>query len=113
MGRDTATAALAGTASTKQELSALLIGDTFIEDRKIFDAGAAMLYEALEFLAGDDRPNVLAALGWARWMAGQGTEAMKFLDQALAIDPDHRLSHLQRRLFTSGKLPKSASTPDK
>ena len=113
MGRDTATAALAGTASTKQELSALLIGDTFIEDRKIFDAGAAMLYEALEFLAGDDCPNVLAALGWARWMAGQGTEAMKFLDQALAIDPEHRLSHLQRRLFTRGKIPKSASKRDK
>ena len=113
MGRDTATAALAGTASTEQELAELLMGDTLIADRKIFDAGAAMLYEALEFLAGDDRPNVLAALGWTRWMAGQGTEAMKFLDQALAIDPEHRLSHLQRRLFTSGKLPKSASTPDK
>ena len=73
---------------------------------------AAMLFEVLEFLAGA-RPNVLATLGWTRWMAGQGTEAMKFLDQALAIDPEHRLSHLQRRLFTSGKLPKSASTPDK
>ncbi|RBL98877.1 hypothetical protein C1H84_16685 [Glutamicibacter soli] len=89
------------------------MGDTLIADRKIFDAGAAMLYEALEFLAGEDRSNVLAALGWARWMAGQGTGAMKFLDQALALDPEHRLSHLQRRLFTSGKLPKSASTPDK
>lgn len=113
MGRDTATAALAGTPGTEQELAELLMGDTMIADRKIFDAGAAMLYEALEFLAGDDRPNVLAALGWTRWMAGQGTEAMKFLDQALAIDPEHRLSHLQQRLFTSGKLPKSASTPDK
>ena len=113
MGRDTATAALAGTPGTEQELAELLMGDTLIADRKIFEAGAAMLYEALEFLAGDDRPNVLAALGWTRWMVGQGTEAMKFLDQALAIDPEHRLSHLQRRLFTSGKLPKSASTPDK
>lgn len=47
---------------------------------------AAMNYESLEHLAGDDRPNVLAALGWTRWMAGQGAEAMKFLDQALAID---------------------------
>lgn len=60
---------------------ALLIGDTLIHDRNIFEAGAAVLYGMLELMAEDDRSRILATLAWTRWKAGQSTYLMKFVVQ--------------------------------
>ncbi|MET0872424.1 MAG: DUF4192 family protein [Paeniglutamicibacter terrestris] len=108
--RDLMFASLATTSDDNGTISAVLMGDTAPEDWEFFQAGADAVYSALEFIPEASRTDLLAGLGWTRWIDGKGSEAMKFLGLALETDPEHRLTTLLIAMINSGELPKSAST---
>ena len=108
--RDLMFASLATTSDDTETISAVLLGETPPEDWEFFQAGADALYTALEFIPESSRPDLLAGIGWTRWIDGKGSEAMKFLDLALESDPEHRLTTLLIKMINTGELPTSAST---
>lgn len=108
--RDTVFAALATTNNDMDSISAALMGEVAPDDWAFFKDGADAIYTALEYVPPEYRTDLLAGLGWTRWIEGKGSEAMKFLDLARGTDPTHRLTQLLTRLITNGHLPASATT---
>ena len=108
--RDLIFASLATTCDDMESISAALMGDVAPEDWDYFRDGADAIYTALEYIPPEYRTDLLAGLGWTRWIDGKGSEAMNFLDLARTTAPTHRLTELLTRLITSGHLPASATT---
>ncbi|MFJ6419041.1 DUF4192 family protein [Paeniglutamicibacter sp. NPDC091659] len=108
--RDLIFASLATSSDDMDSISAALMGETAPEDWDYFRDGADAIYTALEYIPPEHRTDLLAGLGWTRWIDGKGSEAMNFLDLARATDPGHRLTELLTRLISSGHLPASATT---
>lgn len=50
------------------------------------------------------RAPALSMLAWIQWARGRGGRSLKFLERALATDPDYRLALLLRRLVEHGEL---------
>lgn len=50
-------------------------------------------------------PPVLCLVAHIAWWTGDGTVAGVCLEQALAVDPDHRLAHLMMQLLSAGVRP--------
>lgn len=86
------------------------MGDIAPDGWDYFRDGADAIYTAREYTPLVYRSDPLAGLGWTRWIAGQGSEAMNFLDHTRATDPTHRLTALLSALVSSGRLPVSATT---
>lgn len=108
--RDLLFASLATTSDDAETISAVLMGEKAPEDWEFFLTGADAVYTALEFIPEASRTDLLAGVGWARWIDGKGSEALKFLALALVADPEHRLTTLLITLINTGELPRSAST---
>ncbi|EMQ96833.1 DUF4192 family protein [Paeniglutamicibacter gangotriensis] len=108
--RDLIFASLATTSDDMDTISAALMGDISPDDWEYFRDGADAIYTALEYIPLEYRTDLLAGLGWTRWIDGKGSEAMHFLDLARTTDPTHRLTELLTRLIISGRLPASATT---
>ncbi|MDV2982476.1 UNVERIFIED_CONTAM: DUF4192 family protein [Actinomycetes bacterium ARC8] len=108
MGRDMAVLALAGTATDKEGIADFLIGDRVVEDRKILEIGHEMLFEALAYIAGRARTNILCAVAWAHWTQGNSTEAMATLTEARELEPDHKLANQFVTLIARGKVAKTS-----
>lgn len=108
--RDLIFASLATTSDDMDTISAALMGDISPDDWEFFRDGADAIYTALEYIPPEYRTDLLAGLGWTRWIEGKGSEAMHFLDLARTTDPTHRLTELLTRLIISGRLPASATT---
>jgi hypothetical protein len=107
--RDLIFASLATTSEDLDAISAALMGDISPDDWEYFRDGADAIYTALEYIPPEYRTDLLAGLGWTRWIDGKGSEAMHFLDLARTTDPTHRLTELLTRLIASGRLPASAT----
>ncbi|GAA4378247.1 DUF4192 family protein [Paeniglutamicibacter cryotolerans] len=101
---------LATTEDEMDSIGAVLLGERAPDDWEFFTDGADAIYAALEYVPPQDRVDLLAGLGWTRWIQGKGTEAMNFLNLAQSTDPTHRLTVLLMRLITDGHLPVSAIT---
>ena len=56
----------------------------------------------------DARPGPLAAAAWLSWALGASTHAGWYAEQALAIDPDHGLSHIVMTMCAASHLPEWA-----
>lgn len=108
--RDLLFASLATTSDDMEAVSAVMMGETSPEDWEFFQAGSDAIYTALEFIPEDSRADLLAGIGWTRWIDGKGSEAMKFLALALDAVPEHRLTGLLIALINTGEVPRSAST---
>lgn len=108
--RDLMFATLATTCDNIDGVAAALMGEVAPDDWEFFTDGADAIYTALEYIPDQYRTDLLAGLGWTRWIQGKGTEAMKFLDLARNTDPTHRLTQLLTGLVSSGHLPASATT---
>lgn len=108
--RDLIFASLATTSDDMDTMSAALMGEVSPDDWAYFRDGADAIYTSLEYIPPEFRTDLLAGLGWTRWIDGKGSEAMNFLDLARTTDPTHRLTELLTRLIISGRLPTSATT---
>jgi hypothetical protein len=91
-------------------MGAALMGEIRPDSWKHFKNGTDAIYTALEYIPTQNRTDLLAGLGWARWIEGKGSEAMAFLDLARTTNPEHRLTALLTRLIASGQVPDSAIT---
>lgn len=108
--RDLMFATMATTCDDINSITAALLGEVAPDDWEFFKDAADAIYTALKHIPERYRTDLLAGLGWTRWIDGKGTEAMKFLDLAHHIDPTHRLTELLTRLIHTGQLPVSATT---
>ncbi|MDQ0708521.1 hypothetical protein QFZ52_001173 [Arthrobacter woluwensis] len=65
----------------------------------------ATILQNLLHQAGDRPPaGVLTGLAWVEWCRGRGSQASALLDQALVVEPGHRLASLLNRAILSGAL---------
>ncbi|NKG21868.1 DUF4192 family protein [Paeniglutamicibacter terrestris] len=108
--RDLVFASLAVATLDPEIMGAALMGEVPPDSWDHFRNGADAIYTALEYIPPEHRTDLLAGLGWTRWIEGKGSEAMAFLDLARTADPGHRLTKLLTRLIASGQLPESATT---
>ena len=51
------------------------------------------------------QPPLLTMLGWSHWALGAGTLGGRWVDQALAIDPEYGLAELLDGMLLAGRLP--------
>lgn len=108
--RDLLFASLAVATLDPETMGAALMGEIPPDNWDHFRNGADAIYTALEYIPPKCRTDLLAGLGWTRWIDGKGSEAMAFLDLARTADPGHRLTKLLTRLIASGQMPESATT---
>lgn len=108
--RDLIFATLATTCDNIDGVAAALMGEVAPDDWEFFTDGADAIYTALEYIPDQYRTDLLAGLGWTRWIQGKGTEALKFLDLARNTDSTHRLTQLLTGLISTGHVPVSATT---
>ncbi|OIH82805.1 hypothetical protein BLJ79_17805 [Arthrobacter sp. UCD-GKA] len=107
--RDLVFASLAVATLDLETMSAALMGEIPPDSWEHFRNGADAIYTALEYIPPEHRTDLLAGLGWTRWIDGKGSEAMAFLDLARTTNPGHRLTKLLTRLIASGQMPDSAT----
>lgn len=107
--RDLIFASLAVATWDMDIMGSALMGEIPPDNWDHFRNGADAIYTALEFIPSEYRTDLLAGLGWTRWIDGKGSEAMALLDLAREANPGHRLTALLTRLIASGQLPESAT----
>lgn len=107
--RDLIFASLAVATLDRDIMGSALMGEIPPDSWEHFRNGADAIYTALEYIPSESRTDLLAGLGWTRWIDGKGSEAMAFLDLARTTDPGHRLTALLTRLIASGQMPESAT----
>lgn len=70
---------------------------------------AIRLLARLVALAGKNaRPAPLCMLAWLNWALGRGSIGGRYVDAALAIDPDYGMAQVLNAMLGSGLLPEWA-----
>jgi len=110
---DVVTAALAAGEASGDDADALIIGEG--DRRPDLDrclAGIGVLLRAAANVEEPARPGLLCMAGWLCWATGRASAAALLLDEALAIEPGHRMSRLIRTLVVAGAVPEWAFATD-
>ena len=90
------------------DIADLMMGIAPRPDPVRVDKGIALLGAIVAQLADEERPPLLCMLAWLTWALGGGTRAGRYLDEAVAINPDYSMADLLTTMLGGGALPEWA-----
>jgi tetratricopeptide (TPR) repeat protein len=85
-----------------------MIGEGPRPDTSRLEAALELCRRAAAAAPRESRPGALAACAWISWALGRSTHAAHYVEQALGIDPHHRLSAVVAALVEHSRLPEWA-----
>ena len=90
------------------DIGELMMGIAPRPDPVRIDKGIALLVALVAKLADEERPPLLCMLAWLTWALGGGTRAGRYLNEAVAINPDYSMAELLTTMLGNGALPEWA-----
>lgn len=87
------------------EDSLLLFGTGPRPDPDRIEAAIVLVARTAAALPRSRRAGAFSMLAWFHWALGASSRAAVFIDQAVAVEPDHGLTDLIDRMVRGGRLP--------